>query len=58
MKYIVEFKDLLTGAVSPIDNIEAPEGYTAEQYILDCASNADQEWSEMLAHGKVIIVSE
>lgn len=58
MKYIVEFKDLLTGAVSPIDNIEAPEGYTAEQYISDCASNADQEWNEMLAHGKVIIVYE
>ena len=58
MKYIVEFNDFITGAVSPIDNVEAADGYTAEQYISDCASNADQEWNEMLANGKVIIVPD
>ena len=36
------------GNTSPIDTITAPEGYTAEQYIKDCESNADPEWVEML----------
>lgn len=38
---------------SPIDNIEAPEGYTAEQYVADCMRNADEDWCEMLRNGWV-----
>ena len=38
---------------SPIDNIEAPEGYTAEQYVDDCMRNADEDWCEMLRKGWV-----
>ena len=38
---------------SPIDTIEAPEGYTAEQYVEDCMRNADEAWCEMLRKGWV-----
>lgn len=53
MKYEVNFHDYETGATSPIDNIEAPEGYTARQYIKDCKANADDEWNQMLKNGEV-----
>ena len=53
VKYQVEFYDYNNGATSPIDTIEAPEDYTAEQYIKDCKENADPEWSEMLENGEV-----
>lgn len=53
MKYQVEFYDYSNGAKSPIDKIEAPEGYTAEQYIKDCEENADPDYVEMLRGGKV-----
>ena len=32
-KYEVNFTDSRNGATSPIDNIEAADNYTAEQYI-------------------------
>lgn len=52
-KYTVEFTNNETGATSPIDTIEAREGYTAADYIRDCAGNADEAWNEMLANGIV-----
>lgn len=55
-KYVVEFYDYENGATSTIDKLEAPEGYTAEDYIRGCQTNADDEWNEMLAHGEVYIV--
>ena len=55
MKYVVEFTDERTGATSSIDNIEAAEGYTAEQYIADCEANADEGWCEMLKGGTVTL---
>lgn len=56
MRYQVDFYDYSNGATSPIDTIEAPEGYTAEDYIRDCQENADDAWNEMLAGGKVELV--
>lgn len=32
----------------PMDIVEAPEGYTAEDYIRDCERNADDDWVKML----------
>lgn len=55
-KYEVNFTDSRNGATSPIDNIEAADNYTAEQYIADCKENADDEWNEMLASGTVSLV--
>lgn len=54
-KYQVEFLDE-NGATSPIDIINVPEDYTAEDYIKDCNDNADPEWCEMLKHGKVNLI--
>jgi len=54
--YIVEYIDPDTGAISPIDYIEAEDGYTAEKYIKDCESNADEDWCEMLRRGTVTLV--
>ena len=56
MRYQVDFYDYSNGATSPIDTIEAPEGYTAADYINDCKGNADDAWNEMLAGGKVELV--
>lgn len=55
MKYTVEFYDHSNGATSAIDNIEAPEGYTAEQYVDDCRKNAADEWVQMLEAGEVTL---
>lgn len=55
-KYLVEYTDNETGATSPIDNITAPDGYTAEDYIRDCAENADDDWNQMLSAGDVKLV--
>ena len=57
-KYVVE---LITyqetnKVISPIDNIIAPTGYTAEDYISDCQGNADDDWCEMLKTGDVRLV--
>lgn len=52
--YIVNYTEFDRPDISsPIDNIEAPEGYTAEQYVEDCMRNADEEWCEMLRKGWV-----
>lgn len=56
MKYQVEYYDPSNGATSPIDVIEKPEGYTAEDYIADCAKYADDEWNEMLEAGSVTLI--
>lgn len=56
MKYTIEYTDPTTGATSPIDTVEAPEGYTAEQYIKDCEANADPEWIDMIHEGKITVV--
>lgn len=37
--YIVYFTDVNTGACSPVDTITAPDSYTPQDYIKDCASN-------------------
>lgn len=55
MKYEVNYIDSTTGAISAIDLVEAPKGYTAEQYIADCDANADAEWCEMLHKGEVVL---
>lgn len=44
------------GVASPIDTIEAPSDYTADQYIEDCKANADKEWVDMLLAGTVELV--
>lgn len=56
MKYEIDFHDYKNGATSPIDTVEAPVGYTAEEYIEDCKHGADKEWNEMLASGEVIVI--
>lgn len=56
MKYEVHFKDYESGATSPVDVIDAQEGYTAQTYIQDCIDNADPEWIEMLSKGEVSII--
>lgn len=53
MKYTVEFTDNKTGATSPVDTIDALEGYTAADYLRDCRANADSAWCEMLEGGSV-----
>ena len=53
MKYQVNYYDPANGATSAIDIIEAPEGYTAEQYVTGCAENAEPEYAEMLHAGEV-----
>lgn len=55
MKYTVEFKYHAAGATSTIDNITAPIGYTAEQYVADCKLNADDAWNAMLQNGTVTL---
>lgn len=55
MKYQVNYIDPKTRANSEIDTVEAPEGYTAADYIADCDENADAEWCEMLHVGTVTI---
>lgn len=54
-KYEVNYYDPSNGATSPIDVVEAPEGYTAEQYVADCAEYADDDWNEMLEAGIVTL---
>lgn len=56
MKYEVDFHDRRNGATSAIDTIDAPEGYTAEDYVKDCRENADDDWNEMLGHGEVTLI--
>ena len=54
-KYEVNFTDYETGATSPIDTVIKPDGYTAQAYIDECMDNADDEWVEMLAGGKITL---
>ena len=55
MKYQINYTDPATGATSPIDTVDACEGYTAEDYIRDCRENADEDWIEMLDAGTVSV---
>lgn len=54
--YEVDYIDPETGATSPIDNVEAKAGYTAEDYVRDCEENADEEWVDMLHRGTVKLI--
>lgn len=45
--YVVWMTDA-NGATSPIDTVDAPEGYTATDYYRDCNANAPYEWIAML----------
>lgn len=54
-RYLVEITEK-AGNTEPIDNITAPDGYTAEQYICDCEDNADLEWIEMLHNAIEVIL--
>ena len=54
MKYEVDLTE--NGVTSAIDTIDAPENYTATDYILDCEANADQEWCDMLKKGQVTLI--
>lgn len=56
MKFEVNFTDYESGATSPVDVIEAQEGYTAQTYIQNCKDNGDPEWIEMLSNGEVSII--
>lgn len=57
VKYQIDFYDYSNGATSPIDTVDAQEGYTAEQYIADCEKNANEDWREMLRGGEVIVIA-
>ena len=46
----------VNGATSAIDNVNAEAGYTADQYLEDCAENADEDWNEMLSLGEVTLI--
>lgn len=54
IRYTVTLRDS-AGTTSPIDTVTAPAGYTADDYLRDCASNADSAWCEMLASGTVTL---
>lgn len=54
-KYQVDFYDPDNGATSPIDTINAPDGYTAEDYIRDCRKNADDDFIVMIERGTVTL---
>jgi hypothetical protein len=56
VKYQVDFQDEKTGATSAIDTVEGPLGWTAEEYVLACEKNADQDWCDMLKTGTVTLV--
>jgi hypothetical protein len=56
IEYEVDRYDYETGATEAIDTIKAPEGYTAEDYINDCESNADEDWNDMLRSGRITLV--
>ncbi len=44
------------GCDSSIDVIEAPEGYSADDYIRHCYRKADAEFIKMLGTGEVELV--
>lgn len=54
--YLIPFGSSNTGDL--IDNIKAPAGYTAADYIDDCDRAADQEWIDMLKTGEVVLERE
>lgn len=55
MKYEVSIRYHINGATSEIDTVDAPAGYTAEQYLADCRENADEEWNALLDQGDVFL---
>ena len=56
-RYVVWMTDA-NGATSPIDTIDAPEGYTATDYYWDCDANAPDEWIAMLDAAVEITLEE
>lgn len=55
IRYEVDLLNNNTGALTPIDTITAPDGYTSKQYVKDCMDNAPAEWCEMLEQGIVVL---
>lgn len=55
-QYEVDYTDHTTGATSPIDTIQAPDGYTAADYIEDCEKNAGPDYIEMLKNGDIELI--
>lgn len=43
-----EVNIIMNGTTSAVDTVMAPENYTAEDYILDCYENADNDWNKMI----------
>ena len=55
-RYEINFTDHRNGATSTIDNIERDsDDYTADDYMRECAGNADKEWCDMLSHGDITV---
>ena len=44
-----------SGVTATMDIIEAPEDYTAKQYLDDCRGNADPEYVELLESNEFIL---
>lgn len=53
MLYQVNITYYDNGATTGIDEIDAPGDYTAEDYIKDCESNADEDWIELVHSGVI-----
>lgn len=53
MKFEVEYYDYENKYTTCLEIINARADYTVEQYVKDCAENADDDWNEMLANGRV-----
>lgn len=56
MLYEIDYTSPETGATSPIATVNAPEGYTADDYIKGCDENADDEWCEMIHRGTITAI--
>jgi hypothetical protein len=57
-RYEINFRDPESGALTAIDVVEAPEVYSAEDYLEGCRINSDgsdAEWLERLEENIVVI---
>ena len=54
-KYSVYFMPWDRSYLTVIDTIEAPDGYTSEEYEKDCKENADEDWNELFSQGWVTV---
>ena len=53
-RYLIQLT--VNGTTSDIDNVNASEGYTADQYMEDCRENADDDWLEMISLGEIRVI--